>query len=268
MRRILKDELRNGKPCTGIMLQHLMLPEYIDFVRYGNPDWLLFDLEHTVENIKSVSNALWACLAYDIPAIARVRDKDEWMIEATLDAGFQGIVVPTVETAEEARKVVRAAKYTMNGDRSRGDRGWCPTMAPTRWLNDYSDEERWTDKENEKRWNRDTFVGIILETPKAFENLDEILQVEGIDAVWPGPGDLSMRMGKYMLDPEVQKILLDADVKATKAGKIVISAVTPENIRGHYDSGARMFLMLMQEIDFLTKIFKDGFEEIRGKIPG
>ena len=110
--------------------------------------------------------------------IVRVPWNEQGIIGKTLDAGAHGVIVPMVDTRAQAEAVVRSARYAPDGARS-----WGPVMAGMRHADN-------------RQWAADTIAVIpMIETVEAIGNLDEILSVPGIDAIYVGPADLAITLG-------------------------------------------------------------------------
>jgi 4-hydroxy-2-oxoheptanedioate aldolase len=141
-------------------------------------DYVCIDTQHgAVEYQASVSMIQAIELGGGIP-IARVPWNDPGIIGKMLDAGCHGVIVPMVNTVEQARAVVRACRYAPDGSRSYG-----PTAVAPR-------------HDGYLEWARDTVAVIpMIETTEAIANLDDILSVPGIDAIYVGPADLSLTLG-------------------------------------------------------------------------
>jgi len=141
-------------------------------------DYVCIDTQHgAIDYLTSVSLIQAIELGGGVP-IVRVPWNEPGVIGKTLDAGAHGVIVPMVNTRVEAEAVVRAARYVPAGARS-----WGPVMASMR----HSDNRQWAD---------DTIAVIpMIETVEAISNLDEILTVPGIDAIYVGPADLSISLG-------------------------------------------------------------------------
>ena len=144
-------------------------------------DWLLIDGEHAPNDLNSILAQLQAIAAYPASqAIARVPvghgQVGAALIKQYLDLGVQTILVPMVDTAEQARAVVQAARYP-----PQGIRGMAGARA-SRWgrIADYG-----------RRANEQICVLVQAETQAALDNLDDIAGVEGVDGVFIGPADLS-----------------------------------------------------------------------------
>ena len=214
----------------GFILQFLD-PDLVETIALAGIDYMVFCLEHTGKTIESAYPCLLAAYAHDVPALIRTADKDQYLIEQALDAGAQGVVVPMVETVEECENIVKAAKYAPVGTR-----GFCPTNALSRWMNYVNPDFM----EYAKDANRDTFIVAMIESPKGFANLPEMVKVEGIDAFLLGPADYGLYVQKGMFDPEVDRIMTEATETITKAGKLCIPTILPGHCKEHIEKGARM----------------------------
>lgn len=158
---------------------------------------------------------------------------DAAQIKLALDTGAKNIVVPMVTTRAECEAAVAAAKYP-----PQGIRGWGPMRPQYAWqtnMNDYL-----------KRANAQTKLTVLIEHPRAIENIDEILAVPGLGGAMVGPFDLSVNMG--FIDgpghPEVQKALAFASAKVVKKGFTLMNfAVTPEQGRLALARGAKLLFL-------------------------
>ena len=178
-------------------------------------DYVVIDNEHGRNDRKDVENHVRAAAASDVVPFVRLLENSQTLIQSMLDVGAHGIVVPHVDTAEDARRAVAASRYA-----PRGRRGTCPACH----AGAYS-LEGWI--EQTRNADENVMVIPILESRKSIENIDEILAVEGIDVVHFGPGDLSADMG---LDVGSQRHLLteawQTAYRATRAaGKRMLAPV-------------------------------------------
>lgn len=142
-------------------------------------DWICIDTQHGVVGYDQMALMLQAIAITGTPALVRVPWNDPAEIMKALDAGAQGIVVPMVNSAEEARRAVGACRYPPQGYRS-----WGPVRAAL-GVQGYSPETA----------NRRVVVAIMIETADGVESIDEILTVPGVDAVYVGPNDLAISHG-------------------------------------------------------------------------
>ena len=141
-------------------------------------DYVCIDTQHgAIDYLASVGMIQAIELGGGTPVV-RVPWNEPGIIGKTLDAGAHGVIVPMVNTRAEAEAVVRGARYVPDGARS-----WGPVMAGMR-------------HENNREWADDTIAVIpMIETVEAISNLDDILTVAGIDAIYVGPADLSISLG-------------------------------------------------------------------------
>jgi len=142
-------------------------------------DWVCIDTQHGVIGYDQMMPMLEALSITATPAFVRVPWNQPDHIMKSLDAGAQGVIVPMVNSEDDARAAVAAAKYPPMGMRS-----WGPIRAALD-VPDYSPETA----------NRRTIVAVMIETPGGVENLDAILAVPGVDAVYVGPSDLALGHG-------------------------------------------------------------------------
>jgi len=171
-------------------------------------DWLLIDGEHGPNDIRSISRQLATVNASASAAMVRVPVMEPWIVKQVLDAGAQNLLVPMIDSPEEAAAAVAATRYPPHGIRGVGAMG-------TRATN-FGEITDYTTTANDE-------IGVIvqIESAAAYEALDEILAVEGVDGAFVGPADLSASMG-YLgraNDPAFKKIEEDALTRIRAAGK-------------------------------------------------
>lgn len=200
-----KLALRNQQPQIGFWVN--MISSLSTEISAGAGfDWLLLDGEHTPNDLQSMLAHLQTIAAYDSQAVCRVPVGDTALIKQTLDLGVLSLLVPMVDTPEQARALVQACRYP-----PQGIRGMAGGRA-SRWgrVTRYAHEA-----------NAQICLLVQAETRLALANLDAILSVDGIDGVFIGPADLSASMGHVgnAGHPEVQAAIEDAIVRIRKAGK-------------------------------------------------
>lgn len=184
-------------------------------------DWLLLDGEHTPNDLRSIVAQLQTIAAYPSHAVCRVPIGDSTVIKQYLDLGVQSLLVPMVDTPEQARLLVQACRYPPDGFRG---------MAGAR-------ASRWGRYPNyAKEANAQICLLVQAETRLALSNLDAIVATEGVDGVFIGPADLSASMGFVgnAGHPDVQGAIEDAIVRITGAGKAA-GILTPDTaLAQHY----------------------------------
>ncbi|MFW2334684.1 HpcH/HpaI aldolase family protein [Ilumatobacter sp.] len=141
-------------------------------------DYVCIDTQHGVIDYLASASMIQAIELAGGTPIVRVPWNEPGIIGKTLDAGAHGVIVPMVNTREQAEAVVASSRYVPNGSRS-----WGPVMAGQR----HPDQRAWADAT--------TAVIPMIETREAISNLDDILAVPGIDAIYVGPADLSISLG-------------------------------------------------------------------------
>ena len=174
------ERLRNKDLLLGTMLT-VPAPEIAEMIAKCGFDWLFMDAEHSPLSILDWQRMLQA-VAKRSAGIIRVPENSEAAIKKVLDIGADGIIAPQVNTVEQARQIVSWCKYP-----PRGERGVGLARAQGYGL-DFSDYV--------ESANTDIAVIIQAEHIDAVNNIDAIARVEGIDAVFIGPYDLSASMGK------------------------------------------------------------------------
>ena len=176
---VVKDVLESGKTVIGTSGS-----AFGDMAMLADTgfDFLLFDTQHAPVEIKQLTPALQAMRGKKAAPIIRVSSNRADLICFALDAGARGIIVPMVNTKEEATAMIRACKYSPLGDRSNsGVRGeWGESKDYRSYMDMVNDE---------------LLIIPMIETQQAIDNIDEILSVAGIDILLVGPSDLSIELG-------------------------------------------------------------------------
>ena len=223
--KLLNNELSIG---TWIQIGHPAIAEILAKVGY---QWICVDLEHGSIVIESLANLMQVIEAKGAVPIARLPLNDPIWIRRSLDAGARGLIIPMVNSAEEIESAIRQAKYP-----PRGVRGYGYSRANTYGM----DFDEYITDANET-------IAIIaqIEHKDAIENIESILQVPDLDAVFIGPLDLSGSYGKTgQLDcPEMREALqryLDACKKYNKTAGIHIVIPDDKSIRDAIIKGYKL----------------------------
>lgn len=175
----------------------------------ANYDWYLIDGEHGPNTIESILNQVTSLECYNSTSIVRVLDKNASLIKQVLDIGAKTILVPMVNTYQEAELMVSASKYAPEGIRGVG--GYIVRAARWGSFPKYQQEA-----------NRDIFLILQCETKQGLQNLEKILTLKGVDSIFIGPADLSVSMGySDIRDEEFKKIWFDAIRLVRSYGKYV-----------------------------------------------
>ena len=192
-------------------------------------DWVLVDGEHAPNDVRSIREQLIALSASDSAPLVRVPVGDSRIIKQVLDIGAQTIVVPMVESAKQARDLVRACHYPPNGMRGVGASS--TRSSRFAWHSDYV---RTADEQ--------ICLVVQIESKAGVAALDEILAVDGVDGVFIGPADLSADMGFHGVStgPQVQEVITDVLTKTVAAGKLAGIMSLDDGTQNYVDQGARM----------------------------
>jgi 4-hydroxy-2-oxoheptanedioate aldolase len=173
------DKLRGGQPSVGSWLS-LCAPAAAEAMAHVGFDWLVVDVEHSPVGFETMVNCFRAIQLGGAAPMARVPWNDTVWIQRTLDAGAFGLVVPMVNTAEDARHAVANMKYATRGQRSFGGSRLSPYID--------GDYRAWADDH--------LAILVMIETVQAVENAEAILAVDGVVGCYIGPNDLSLSMGR------------------------------------------------------------------------
>ena len=203
----LKRRLRDGENVLGCwsMLGH---PQVVEILSLAGFDFIVLDQEHGLGDPSSLPAQLHAMSATPTVGVVRVPWNDHVYLKRVLDAGAEAVLIPSINTAEEARAAVAACLYPMRGRRGTAAssvRASSYGMAP-----DYVA----TCAEN-------LLIACQIESAQAVENIDEILAVDGIDMLLIGPTDLSATVGQMgnIRHPEVARLIAHAEARIKAAGR-------------------------------------------------
>ena len=217
-----KEKLAAGQAVTTI--SGLSSSEIIDFMGPLGFDAAWIEGEHGSVTWEQLGDMTRACDLWGMTSITRVTANEPWLITRTLDRGSMGIVVPHVNTKEDAEKAAKSAKYAPLG--YRGMFGGRQSYG----VGDYFHQA-----------NNQTMVIVLMEEDVALKNLDEILGVDDIDVFFVAPSDLAQTMGHIGNPghPEVQKAIDDAIAKIIAAGRVAGTLVNDENVARYLEQGVR-----------------------------
>ncbi|AJO78967.1 4-hydroxy-2-oxoheptanedioate aldolase [Pseudomonas sp. MRSN 12121] len=202
-----KQRLHQGTPQIGLWLG-LANAYCAELAANAGFDWLLLDGEHAPNDLNSLLGQLQAIAPYPVQGVIRPPIGDTALIKQLLDIGAQTLLVPMVESVEQARQLVRAMRYPPAGVRGVGS----ALARASRWNSipgylDQADEQM--------------CLLVQIENLEGLAHLDAIAAVEGVDGVFIGPADLSASMGHRGNPghPEVQAAIEDAIARIRRAGK-------------------------------------------------
>ena len=221
-----KQSLKEGRQTIGCWLtQGTAIAAEI--AATADFDWLLIDTEHSPNDVPSVLAQLQAIAGYDAAAAVRPHIGETHIIKQLLDLGCQTLIVPMVESAAQAEMLVKSMRYPPNGIRGVGGAG-----ARATGFSSHADYLTTADNE--------MCLVVQIETKAGLDALDDILTVDGVDAVFIGPSDLSANLGHIgnIGAPEVVKAVetaLDKIAASDKASGIM--ALDPAAAKGYLARG-------------------------------
>lgn len=177
---MLKSKLMNGKLTIGswITIGH---PSIIEIMLQSPFEWLAIDMEHSSIGLETAQQLIATIEANGATPLVRVEDNDPVMIKKVMDAGAQGVIIPMVNSEEEAMRAVASVKYPPFGKRGVGL---------------YRAQKYGEDFDGYRKWQAENSIVIVqIEHIDAVKNIDKILAVKGIDGCFIGPYDLSASLG-------------------------------------------------------------------------
>jgi 4-hydroxy-2-oxoheptanedioate aldolase len=210
-------------------------------------DGLIIDTEHATFDVTSLRATLMAFRGTDCVPIVRVGDNDVYIVKQALDLGAGGVLIPLIQGAEDARAAVDICRYPPMGSRG---------VSPRRASNYFRAYEEYMAAANSS-----AILMLQIECVAAYENLDAILEVEGVDCLFIGQVDLAASMGTSdVTHPEVVAAVEDIIRRCRKAGRAVAIAAfsDPKRIRHWLDIGTNVIAM-GSDIGFMLSGF-DAFK--------
>jgi 4-hydroxy-2-oxoheptanedioate aldolase len=224
-----KADLNEGKTSYGIW-NGIVDTYAAEIVAGAGFDWVLIDGEHAPFDLRSIIVQAQAIAGHGVPVLVRPPEGNPVLIKQLLDGGIQTLLIPMVETAEQAALMVKAMQYPPAGIRGVGT----ALARAAQWnrVNDYF-----------KHADAEMCLILQVESVRGYENLDAICQVEGVDGVFIGPADLAASMG-YLgqpMHPEVVEKVEKGLALIRKYDKTAgVLALNPTIIKQYEAKGANM----------------------------
>ncbi|HEV2357337.1 MAG TPA: aldolase/citrate lyase family protein [bacterium] len=253
-----KARLREGAVAIGTMVSELRTEEVAHLLAAAGFDFFVIDTEHASANWETVQTLSRAARSTGIAPLVRVTDNVYALTARALDAGALGVMVPHVETAADAREIVRCVKYPPDGERGFGLR---PALTEYGQVS-HAQAMAWS--------NAETLVLAQIESGRALDNLDDIAAVPGIDVLLIGPNDLSVSLGVPgdLMHQKMQDAYRHVAEVAARHG--IAGGVHPGDLkvveRGHA-AGMRC-LMFSSDIRMLLGAARQAAQALRALSPG
>jgi 2-dehydro-3-deoxyglucarate aldolase len=247
----LKQKLKNNELTIGswIMMGNAMSVEVMALAGF---DWLVVDIEHTSIDLETTQMLITTIQAKGMKALVRVSKNEEVIIKRVLDMGADGIIVPMVSSKEDALQAVAYAKYPPVGKRGVG------LYRASGYGTKFEEYKKWVDEE--------LVIIAQIEHIDAVNNIDEIVEVDGIDGTIIGPYDLSGSMGcpgefeREDVKEAVQTVLERCKVKKVPSGFHVVDT-NPEKLNEKIAQGCT-FLAYGIDYFFMRDAAMEGMKKI------
>lgn len=246
-----KHRLARGEGACGLW-SSTNSPTVAEILSDAGADWLLFDMEHSAADLGTIVAQLQASKGTPTAAIVRPPDDDPVLLKRLLDAGADNLLIPMVNDAGQARRIVHATRYPPHGARgvagsNRGAR--------------YGRDRAYLQEANDR-----VCVLVQIESADAVRNAPDIALVDGVDGIFVGPSDLAADLG-HLGDPshpQVQESLASVLEDVTRAGKPVGTfASSPADARARLDQGFA-FVAVVTDVRLLVRGAQRALAEARG----
>ncbi len=250
----MKRKLESGEMVLGTWVRNIRSTSLVHMIAQCGFDFVYIDMEHSSMNLETVSELCFTAQLSDIVPIVRPSGKQPHLISKPLDCGAMGLLIPHVDTAEEAREVVRHAKYQPLGERGMNLAGaHSGFTAP--------DGQLFIDT-----MNRESILIVQIESQKGIDNIDDILDVEGIDGAVIGRADLSQDLGipGQTNDPKilacVERMIAACKAKGAYSGLLVKDV---NSAKEWLDKGIQI-VPIGNATDILMKAYREIVSGVRG----
>ncbi len=229
----LKQTLKDGKVAFGTCI-NVFSPNLVELAGYCGLDFCRIENEHAWRQDQSMEHMMRAAVVGDIAALPRIDKNNPYLIRKIYEIGAMGFIIPDIQNSEEVKEIINAAKFPPAGERGYSGNVFSSgfgTRAGEEWI-------KWS--------NRELLVGVMIEDPKAVQDIDNIMSLEGLDFVLFGPADFSLNMGlpaPQKNHPDVQDALKKTIKAAKNNGKHVMIGVGypwEEEAQKYIDMGCQM----------------------------
>ena len=218
----VKHKLAEGN--TAYIAGGMTHPDDIDAFGPAGFDGVWLEGEHGPVDAAELGNLTRACDIWGMTSVVRINQNDQGLIYRTLDRGAQGIVVPHVNTKEEAQNLVDGGKF-----------------APIGYRGMYTSRQGFAVPDYVQVANDETLLIILIEDIVAVRNLDEILTVDHIDVFFVAPSDLATSMGHIgdLQHPDVQRTIDDTLARIQAGGRVAGTLANNDNVAKYAAAGVR-----------------------------
>ena len=247
-----KSRLRAGEVQLGLWMS-IPSPVTAEALSLIGFDWLMFDSEHAPVEVGGLQPLFQATAAGDSAVAARPAWNDKVLIKKLLDVGAQTLLVPFVQSADEAAEAVRSTRYPPDGIRG---------VAGSTRASRFGLAPGYLQQANDQ-----ICTLVQIETTEALERLEEIAAVDGVDGVFIGPSDLSASMG-HIGNPgadDVRSVLKATAARITAAGSVPGILATHPTLAAEYLDWGYKFVAISADLGILLRGAKEALEAVRQK---
>jgi 4-hydroxy-2-oxoheptanedioate aldolase len=235
-----KRALKAGTPQIGLW-SSLSSNYTVEVIAGAGFDWILLDSEHSPADLENLLGQLQAAAPYPSHAVVRVPWNDMVNMKRVLDVGAQSLLVPYVNSADEARAAVAHTRYP-----PAGVRGVAGTTRATRFgrVKDYA-----------RRAHEELCMLVQVETQGALDSIEAICAIDGVDGVFIGPADLHASMGYTgeIANPKVKPVIDDAIRRIRKCGKAPGILTPSEADARHWLECGALFVAVGSDVGILAR---------------
>jgi len=248
--------VERGEFQIGTWVNMLRNPASMTMFKETGIDFVRLDMEHSAPSIETIADFASMGRALDLPVMVRPPEANREWITRLLDLGIFNILCPQVDTPEHAAEIVAASRYTPQGSRGMG--GATPG-------NDFDVSMPVLDRL--KFTNDQVFITVLFESAQAFEHLDEIVSMDGIDSLSIGPQDLAQDLGVFgtpnqdrVLDEKRAEILAATKKHGKTCSMMATSAAQAHQLR---EDGV-LIVNYSSDVNMLIDGYKAALNELRG----
>lgn len=245
MKNLLKEKLKNKLNVLGPFMK-LPSPTVAEIAGLAGFDYIIIDCEHGPLNVLEAQNMIRAAHLANISAVIRVSENTPYMISRALDIGADAVQVPQISTKEDAIKAVKSAKFT-----PLGERGVCKYVRAANYT--AIDKNEYFSLANQQN-----LIIIQIEGTEGIKNIDDILEVDGIDVIFIGPYDLSQSLGipGDVNNVKVEEKMEEVVNKAHKQNIIVGTFVDNLETANKWKSKGVQYISYSVDVGIIYESFK------------
>lgn len=251
----IKERLKNGEAILGTMINSFNHQDIVKIFKVAGFDMFVIDNEHGAMDYEKVAVLLSLARALGIGGIVRIPEPKREVVMKYMELGADGILMPNCENAEDVKKVIEYSKYAPLGNRG------VSLFRPHTGFEKITSSEEYMKKQNDE-----TLIICQIESKAGVENVDAILNTDGVDAVFIGPNDLSQGYGIMgQFDNPILVNAIDTVLKAANShGKYcgIFTAGPADAMKKWIDKGMKINLW-SNDTTMLLNYARDGVNKIK-----